>query len=176
MKCSFKSAQKLIFVIFPGELFLHLCLIKQSNINITMSEKETVDLNPGEIKVHFKEAHKGKVTFAELGLKDEDLVLESGHLRLVFDLEGMGDHKYYSHPTLEFGYVENMPETHWQVDFNENTILDKHDHYGHSTVCLLSKAKIEESEHHHVNKLVVHAEFPKAAHLLADKSYINLFK
>ncbi|MFT5823535.1 MAG: hypothetical protein ACI8ZM_004797, partial [Crocinitomix sp.] len=31
-------------------------------------------------------------------------------------------------------------------------------------------------EHHHENKLIVHAEFPKETHLIAEESYINFFK
>ena len=51
---------------------------------------ELVELNQGEIKIKFSGPTSGKLTFADLGLKDEDLVLEGGLLRMVFDLEGVG--------------------------------------------------------------------------------------
>ena len=136
----------------------------------------TVEINQGELKVKFSEPTKGKLTFADLGLKDEQMYLEGGLLRLVIDLEGIGEHSYFKVPTIEVGYVEEVGETHWQCDFNGVTILDKMDHHGRSTVCLLNRKRIAELEHHHENKLIIHAEFPQPVHLLADESYINLFK
>jgi hypothetical protein len=137
---------------------------------------QIIDINQGEIKVRFEEPTPGKLTFKDLGLDNEELVVEGGFLRLVFDLEGIGEHDYYHMPTVEIAYKENMSETHWQCDFNETQILDKTDHHGHSTVILMNKKKLEDAEHHHRNKLIVHAEFPQAAHLLAKDSYIHLFK
>ena len=138
--------------------------------------KNVVEINPGEIMVKFNKPRAGKLTFKDLGLENDEMVLDGGFLRLVFDLEGIGEHHYYSVPTIEVAYKENMDETHWQCEFNGTQILDKTDHHGHSTVILLSKKKIKELEHHHQNKLIVHAEFPEKAHLLAEDSYINLFK
>jgi hypothetical protein len=91
-------------------------------------------------------------------------------------MEGIGEHHYFQVPTVEIAYQENMSETHWQCDFNGTTILDKMDHHGHSTVLLLNRKTIAELEHHHENKLIIHAEFPMKAHLKADDSYINFFK
>ena len=137
---------------------------------------EQIELTQGEIKVKFSNPTAGKITLAELGLKNEDLGIESGNLRLVFDFEGIGEHHYYQIPTVEIAYAEEMGETHWQCDFNETTILDKIDHHGHSTVLLLDRKKISAAEHHHQNKLIVHAEFPASVHLDAEKSYVNFFK
>lgn len=95
---------------------------------------------------------------------------------MVFDLEGIGDHDYYAVPTIEVAYLEEMGETHWQCEFNDEVILDKTDHHGHSTVMLLNRNRLGELEHHHQNELTVHAEFPGPVHLDAEKSYINLFK
>jgi hypothetical protein len=95
---------------------------------------------------------------------------------MVFDFEGIGEHHYYKVPTIEIAYKEEVAETHWQCDFNEETILDKTDHHGHSTVVLLDRNKLSKLEHHHENKLILHAEFPATAHLDLDKSYINFFK
>ncbi|MCP4440924.1 MAG: hypothetical protein GY810_18540 [Aureispira sp.] len=138
--------------------------------------KNIVEINPGEIMIKFNEPRAGKLTFKDLGLENDEMFIESGFLRLVFDLEGIGEHDYYSVPTVEIAYKENMAETRWVCEFNDEEILDKTDHHGHSTVILLSKKKIEALEHRHENKLVIHAEFPEKAHLLAEKSYINLFK
>lgn len=139
-----------------------------------MSQK--VELNQGEVKINFSSPTAGKLSFADLGLKNEDLVFENGLLRLVFDFEGIGEHQYYQVPTVEIAYKEDMDETHWQCDFNEETILDKTDHHGHSTVILLNRNKLSELEHHHKNALIVHGEFPKSVHILAETSYINFFK
>jgi hypothetical protein len=136
---------------------------------------QDVELNQGEIKINFKTPTSGKVSFEDLGLKNEDLVFESGLVRLVFDFEGIGEHHYFKMPTIEISYEEEMAETHWQCDFNETTILDKTDHHGHSTIILLNRNKLSESEHHHQNKLIVHGEFPKTAHIIAEKSFINFF-
>lgn len=137
---------------------------------------EQIELNQGEVKVKFSKPVSGKVTFSELGLKNEDVSLESGVLRLVFDFEGIGEHDYFQVPTIEVAYKEEMAETHWQCDFNDTTILDKMDHHGHSTVILLDRKKISNLEHHHENKLIVHAEFPEAANINVANSYINIFK
>ena len=136
----------------------------------------TIELNPGEVMIHFNSPVKGKTTFAELGLKDEDLFFEGGLLRLVFDLEGIGEHHYFAVPTIEVGYKEEMGETHWICEFNEETIIDKMDHHGRSTVILMNRKRLASLEHHHRNRLVLHAEFTQPAHVLADQSYINFFK
>ena len=135
-----------------------------------------IALNQGEIRIKLNTPTKGKVSLKELGLDVNEVKLEGGLLRLVIDLEGIGEHHYYQVPTVEVSYKEEVGETHWQCDFNKETILDKHDHHGHSTVILLNRQKLSELEHHHENKLIVHAEFPQAVHLDADKSYINFFK
>ncbi len=136
----------------------------------------TIELNPGEVLIRFNAPVTGKTTFEELGLKDEDLFFEGGLLRIVFDLKGIGEHSYYAVPTIEVGYAEEMGETHWQCDFNEETILDKMDHHGRSTVILLNRKRLASLDHHHGNRLVLHAEFTQPAHVLADQSYINFFK
>ena len=137
---------------------------------------QLIEINQGEIVVKFTSPTKGKITFEELGIKDDQLVLDGGFLRLLFDMEGIGEHDYFAVPTIEVSYKENCSETHWQCDFNEETILDKTDHHGNSTVMLLNRKKLSELEHHHQNKLVVHAEFPESVHLSAAGSYINFFK
>jgi len=137
---------------------------------------QTAQVNQGEILISFKTPTTGKLSFRDLGIKDENYTLEGGFLRMVFDFEGIGEHSYYKVPTIEISYKEEVAETHWQCDFNEETILDKTDHHGHSTVVLLDRKKISSLEHHHQNKLILHAEFPKTAHLDIDKSFVNFFK
>lgn len=136
---------------------------------------ETIEINEGEVKVVFNKAKVGKISFAELGLKDEDLQLENGLLRMVFNLDNIGEHHYYQVPTIEIAYKEEVGETHWQCDFNGETLLDKMDHHGHSTVVLLNRSKMDNLEHRHENSMVLHAEFPQKVHLDAANSYINLF-
>lgn len=137
---------------------------------------QLIEVNQGEIQVKFTSATTGKISFKDLGISDDQLVLDGGFLRLVFDLEGIGEHEYFAVPTVELAYAENCAETHWQCDFNDVTILDKVDHHGHSTVLLMDRNKLSGLEHHHENKLIIHGEFPEAVHLKAEESYINLFK
>ena len=147
-----------------------LCTNKTTNMG------QLIEINEGEVIVKFTSPTAGKITFRNLGITDEQLVLSGGFLRLVFDMEGIGEHSYYAVPTIEVAYNENVGETHWQCDFNEETILDKMDHHGHSTVMLLDRKKISSLEHHHENKLIVHAEFPEPVHINTEKSFINFFK
>jgi hypothetical protein len=137
---------------------------------------QLIEINQGEIVVKFTSPTAGKLSFADLGIKSENLVFDGGFLRLVFDMEGIGEHSYFAMPTIEVSYKENMAETHWQCDFNEETILDKTDNHGNSTVILMNRKKIASLEHHHENKLVLHAEFPEGVHISAENSYINFFK
>ena len=137
---------------------------------------QLIEVNPGELMVKFTSPTKGKLTFADLGITDDQLVLEGGFLRLLFDMEGIGEHDYFAVPTIEVKYDENCAETHWQCEFNDETILDKIDHQGQSTVMLLDRKKLNSLEHHHENKLIVHAEFPSKVNLIASESYINFFK
>jgi hypothetical protein len=137
---------------------------------------QKIELNEGEVVIKFKEPISGKTSFSDLGLKSEDLVFKSGFLRIVFDLEGIGEHQYFQVPTIEISYTENMNETHWQCEFNGETILDKMDNHGNSTIILLDRKKLASLEHHHENVLILHAEFPESVHIDAEHSYINFFK
>lgn len=139
-------------------------------------EMDTLEINQGEVKITFGTEITGKVTLKELGLKDEDLIFESGLIRLVFDFGQMKDHAYYQVPTVEMAYNENMDSTHWQCDFNRETILDKIDNHGHSTVILLDKTKFIDLEQHHENAFVLHAEFPQPVSLIAANSFVHFFK
>ena len=131
---------------------------------------QSIVVNPGEIQVNFKTPTAGKVSFTDLGIKEEDLLLTSGFLRIVFDFEGIGEHHYFQVPTIQLAYSETIPETHWQCDFNEETILDKIDHNGNSTVILLDRNRISSLEHHHQNK------FTQPAQLIPKDCWINFFK
>lgn len=137
---------------------------------------QLIEINEGEVVVKFTSPTSGKISFEDLGLTTENLAFEGGFLRLVFDMEGIKEHHYFQVPTIEVTYKENMGETHWQCDFNGETILDKMDNHGNSTVVLLNRKKLSELEHHHENTLILHAEFPEGVHILADSSYINFFK
>lgn len=138
--------------------------------------KQEIDVFEGEVKINFKEAVAGKVSLSDLGLTDEQVVLEGGFLRLVFNLNGIGKHQYFAVPTLEISYKESVAETHWQCEFNEQTIIDKTDNHGNTTVILLDRTKLSKLEHHHENELVVHGEFPASVSIDTKNSYIQLFK
>lgn len=137
---------------------------------------QVVSITRGEINIAFDAPKPGKITLKELGLTDDQLIIESGFLRLVFNLSGIGEHSYYQMPTIEFAYSENCSEIHWQCEFNEETILDTLDHHGHTSVLLLNRKKLESLEHRHENVLIIHGEFPESVHLSAENSYINFFK
>ncbi len=137
---------------------------------------QLIEVNQGEVLVKFTSPTKGKITFEDLGITDDQLVLEGGFLRLLFDMEGIGEHDYFAVPTIEVKYSEKCADTRWQCEFNEQTILDKTDHHGNSTVMLLDRKKLSDLEHHHENKLIVHAEFPSKVNLVAKECYINFFK
>tara|TARA_R110002051_G_scaffold143507_8_gene216554 strand:+ start:9751 stop:10167 length:417 start_codon:yes stop_codon:yes gene_type:complete len=135
-----------------------------------------VEINQGEIKVKLSEPSSGKLSFEVLGIKKEDVTIESGLLRLVFDLEAISNYNYYQVPTIEIFYEENMSETHWICEFNGKTILDKLDHHGHSTILLLNRNELSNLEQHHENVLIVHAEFPQPANLNLKESSVHFFK
>ncbi|MBK7129259.1 MAG: hypothetical protein IPM74_07900 [Crocinitomicaceae bacterium] len=137
---------------------------------------QLIEVNQGEVIVKFTTPVSGKVSFATLGIKKEDLVLKGGFLRIVFDFEGIGEHHYFQVPTVNVSYSAQLADTHWQCDFNGVTILDKTDHYGNSTVILLNRDKLAQLEHHHQNKLVLHAEFPESINIIPEESYVNFFK
>ncbi len=137
---------------------------------------QIVEITQGEIKIKFTEAVTGNLSLKDLGITEDTITLENGLLRLVFDMEGIGEHHYFQMPTISIAYKEEVGETHWQCDFNNETIMDKTDHHGHSTVLLLNRKKLSELEHHHKNTLVLHAEFPEKVHLDTEKSTINFFK
>lgn len=134
-----------------------------------------LEINQGEIKFNFSQPVSGKLSFSELGLKAEDVKLEGGLLRLVFDLKHLEESHYFKMPTIEVVYEENMEATHWQCDFNGETILDKIDNHGHSTILLIDRKKLSELEHRHENVLIVHAEFPQSVNINPEKSFIQLF-
>lgn len=147
-----------------------IILLKKSNM------EQIIEVNQGEVQVKFNSPTVGKVSFKELGITEDSLVLDGGFLRLVFDLQGIGKYNYYSVPTIEIAYRENVGETHWQCEFNGNTILDKSDHHGNSTILLMDRNRLTSLKQHHENKLIVHGEFPESVHIDTANSFINLFK
>ncbi|PQJ32429.1 hypothetical protein BST92_11050 [Nonlabens arenilitoris] len=135
-----------------------------------------VEINQGEIKVKLKGLESGKISFTAMGFENDSVNLDSGLLRLVFDLKDIGEHSYYQVPTIEIVYQENMSETHWICEFNGKTILDKMDHHGNSTILLLNRKVLSELEQHHENNLIVHAEFTQPANINLERSFIHFFK
>ena len=135
-----------------------------------------IELNQGEIKLTLDKQNSGKLSLAELGVKSDAESLKSGLLRLVFDFKELANQNFFQVPTIEVCYQENMAETQWICEFNGKTILEKLDHHGHSTVLLLNRNELSNLEQHHENVLIVHAEFPEAANLDLEKSFVHFFK
>lgn len=135
-----------------------------------------IELNQGEIKLILTGPVSGKVSFKELGIQEDAVAIDGGFLRIKIDLSEVGPHDYYAVPTIEMTYDQNCSETHWQCDFNGETILDKNDHHGHSTILLMNRAKLDSLEHRHINEMIVHAEFPEAVNLVTENCYLHLFK
>ena len=136
---------------------------------------QLISINPGEVRIRFTSPPSGKLTFADLGLKDDQLKLDNGHLRIVIELNGIPE-KFYHVPTIEIAYNEEVAETRWIAEFNSETIIDKTDNHGRSSVILMDRKKLREQEHRHYNKLVIHGIFPKKVSLVAKDCYLNLFK
>ncbi len=137
---------------------------------------QTIQATEGEVKVTISEENKGKVSFKDLGIKSDNIKVDGGFLRLVFDFGQFNPKNFYAVPTVEISYNKNVAETHWQCDFNGEMILDKMDNHGNSTVILLQKGKMESQLHHHNNLLVVHGEFPEHVNIDLENSYIYLVK
>lgn len=137
---------------------------------------QLIEINEGEVKVKFTSVTSGKVTFKDLGLSDDQLAFDGGFVRIVFDMEDIKELEYFQVPTVQVAYKENMGETHWMCDFNGETIVDKTDNHGNSTVVLINRSKLENLEQHHENTLILHAEFPEGVHILSEDSFIHFFK
>lgn len=133
-----------------------------------------ITLNKGEIKLDVNVNQRGKLTLASLGLTQENLFLEGGVLRMVLNIEQANDIHFASHPTVELKYSEKMEETHWSVEFNGATVLDKYDHSGNATLLLLKRDAFSDI-HRHENQLIIHAQFTSGAHINPEESFITLF-
>lgn len=137
---------------------------------------QIVQATDGEVKVSISAENSGKVSFKELGIEEGHIKVEGGFLRLAFDFGQFDGKNFYAVPTVELAYDKNVSETHWQSDFNGETISDKMDNHGNSTVILLNRSKMEEQLHHHNNLLVVHGEFPANVNIDLANSYVHLVK
>lgn len=137
---------------------------------------KSVQSSQGEVKVTITEEMKGKLSFRELGIEKDQLTVDGGFLRVVFDFGQFDPSNFYAVPTIEVAYDKNVEETHWQCDFNDEMILDKLDNHGNSTVVLLNRKKMDEQLHHHNNILVIHGEFPSAVNIDLENSYVHLVK
>lgn len=137
---------------------------------------QTVQAGEGEVKVTLAANKGGKISFEELGIKQEQIKVNGGFLRMAFDFGQFSGEDFYAVPTVEIAYDKNVAETHWQCDFNGEMILDKMDNHGNSTVILLKRSEMADQLHHHNNLLVVHGEFPDNVNVDLKNSYIHLVK
>lgn len=135
-----------------------------------------LEINEGEVIVNFNSTKIGKVSLAELGIENDNLNIQSGFLRIVFDFGGIGTHDFCAVPAIEMRYLSTLGETHWQCDFNGETLLDKLDHHGNATILLLKRERLENLEQHHENKLLLHAEFPETVQIDTENSFVHFFK
>ena len=134
-----------------------------------------VEQNQGEVKLRIDTPLSGNISLSDLGWQGGQ-VFEDGRIRLVLEMDEIQEPSFYNRPTFEFVYEDKMEESHWQVDFNEETILDKLDQQGHKTLFFLNKDQLESKWQHHHNRLILHAEFPASVKLLPEASHVNLFK
>lgn len=137
---------------------------------------QTTYIGQGEIRVEFNSPPVGKVSFVDLGIPENKLFVENGFLRIVFDLSDMIDFEFYHDPMIEISYKESIENSHWQCDFNNETIIDKIDHSGNKTIILLDRYQINQLLQQNENKIILHAELPQKVHLLGEQSFINFFK
>lgn len=134
------------------------------------------EVNPGEIKLIINEAVNGtKLFLSDFGLTSKELNLPDGNLRLVIEMNNLAENHFNTVPTIHLAYSEELKETHWQCDFNDELVLDKKDHHGQSTILLLNKTKLTSLIQRHENALVIHGDLPDSAHLIAETSYLLLF-
>ncbi|MCS7072969.1 MAG: hypothetical protein NZ108_00730 [Bacteroidia bacterium] len=134
------------------------------------------ELNPGEIRFRFEALQAGKISFANLGLQDKDLVIKGGNLRIVFDFGALGDIHFFKSPTIEFHYHEKISESSWQAEFNGEVVSDKNDHSGSHTLILLNRNKLNELRHRHNNQLIIRGDLPQEVTLVAKDTYFNLLE
>ena len=139
-------------------------------------ENTIVEFIEGELRIKMETPLVGKFTLKDLGFSDPQLRFEGGHLRILIEMGYLGDLHLYKMPTAEFHYFEKLGEAVWQVEFNEEVILEKVDHSGHSTLLLLNRQKIEPLRHRHTNNVLIHADLPAVVTLKADECWFYLLE
>lgn len=135
----------------------------------------TIDRVAGEIKVELHDGLLGKIKFSDFEGEFSGFYSKGGHLRIVFNLEKHDVENFYQVPTIQIGYDKAVKNSHWIVEYNGETVLDKIDHHGVSSTLLLNRNKLKELNHRHENQLVLHCEFTEEVNLVADESYVHLF-
>jgi len=133
----------------------------------------TVDITPGEIRIT---AVAGRNALQSLGLSDEQLKIEGGNIRLVFELGNMEGQHFFKNPTIEIAYHEHLGESTWVAEFNGENILEKTDHAGNATLLLLQRGKLEALLHRHENILIIHGDLPAQIGLNAANTFFNLIE
>lgn len=139
-------------------------------------ENVIAEVNPGEFHVKFEELVAGKLSLKDLGFSNENLQVEGGNLRIMLEFGNLDEMHFYKMPTIEIEYFEKIGESEWQLEFNEEVVLDKIDHSGHSTLLLINRKKLDALKHRHVNNMIIRADMPKAVHINAETSFINILE
>lgn len=139
-------------------------------------ENVIAEVNPGEFHVKFEKLVAGKLSLKDLGFSNENLQVEGGNLRIMLEFGNLGEVHFYKMPTIEIEYVEKIGESEWQVEFNDEVVLDKTDHSGHSTLMMINRSKLDALKHRHINNMIIRADMPKAVHINAENSFINILE
>lgn len=140
-----------------------------------MNVKYETNINEGEILIKFFDSvADGKTSLADLGLNDAALKVKGGNLRLVIEFNTLAGEHLYHNPTIIIKYDKNLHDSKWICEINGETILDKTDHSGHSTILLLSKEKIAKKLTAKNNKLVIHGDLESEVVISAAESSIHL--
>lgn len=132
--------------------------------------------NRGELRISFENPTPGELTFESLGVTKTSADIDSGFIRIVFEMRQIKEDDLYKMPKIEIVYNESVAESRWVCEFNGEKLVDKIDHSGKATVLLLNRSKLENLIQHHENKLILHAEFSEEIELDLEKSNVVLFK
>jgi hypothetical protein len=81
---------------------------------------QLIEINQGEILVKFTSPSAVKITFKELGITNEQHVLDGGFLRLKFGMEEIGEHSYSAVSTMEIAYTEKCESSDGEATADVN--------------------------------------------------------
>jgi hypothetical protein len=147
-------------------------------------QKPDIQVDGGEILLRFDKLSAGKLSFADLGLKAEDLKVHGGNLRLVFKFVRLSSTQvthethWFKSPTIYLSYDKKLGESYWQLELNGKLIKEITDPSGAHTLFLLDRKVMEDALAHHTgnhfNELILRGDLPAEVTLSTTDSYIHL--